>query len=74
MRALTDTEGRVLDAVTVLIDRVGYSPTVREVADHAALSVAVTHRYLHRLSHAARVTWEPHKQRTLRILGDRRPA
>lgn len=47
----------------------GVSPTVRELADIMGLrSPAPLHRYLERLREEGRVSWEPGKARTLRVV------
>ncbi|MFC3802740.1 transcriptional regulator [Cohnella sp. GCM10012308] len=60
-------------AIKALTDKLGYPPTVREIADASFLSVSVAHGHLDRLRKCGIVSWSPNRSRTIHLVkrGDR---
>lgn len=62
------TRQRIVEAISEFIDLHGYSPTVREVAAAAGISVGACYPQLEALRDNAVLTWVPETFRTLRLL------
>ena len=69
MRAITHTQGQVLDYLCGFILKNGYPPTVREIQSEfhwASPNAAATH--LQALKAKGRIDWRPGDARTIQIL------
>lgn len=62
------TKKNVMTAISTLTDKLGYPPTVREIADAAFISVSVAHGHLDRLRKRGIVDWEPRRPRTIHFV------
>lgn len=69
-----ETKERMVSAIKALTDKLGYPPTVREIADASFLALSVTHGHLERLRKRGLVNWVPNSSRTIHLVkrGDRR--
>lgn len=65
---LTARQRETLTKVVKFIDRNGYPPTVRELAEMLDVKVSAAHRLLGRLRDAGWVDWEDGQRRTLTVL------
>jgi Mn-dependent DtxR family transcriptional regulator len=65
---LTQPQRVALKTIIRFVDRHGYSPSVREVADLLDVSVNAAHKMLGRLRNGGWVDWEDGQRRTLRVL------
>jgi repressor LexA len=66
---MTALEPRVVIAVIAwFVEKVGYPPTVRELAIELGCSVSTVHKALAKLERQGRIIREPGKARTLRII------
>lgn len=70
---IVETTDNVLLAIKALTDKLGYPPTVREIADASFISISVTHGHLDRLKKRGLVNWVPRSSRTIHLVrpGDR---
>jgi SOS-response transcriptional repressor LexA len=57
----TDKQQAILTAITLFLRQHGYSPSLRELCDMAAL-------HLERLQEAGLIAYEPGKPRTIRLV------
>jgi|GEM_PF-3988290 len=68
-----ETRQRILNAIVSLHERMGLSPTVREIAEQAGVkSTSTVERHLEVLKQEGKVFWEKGKVRTIRVLGVRK--
>ncbi|MGD9892835.1 MAG: hypothetical protein AB7R89_13765 [Dehalococcoidia bacterium] len=72
MRPTIDTRDRqMMTFLAHYLSQHGYAPSIREVADATGFtSNSPVWTRLDRLRERGLVTWEPRKERTLRIVGD----
>ena len=68
MKEATDIQMGYLSDIKNLIEKNGYSPTVREIADLHGVTSKCVFDNLWALKEKGYITWEPNKPRTLRIL------
>ena len=66
-----DTGTRLLAFIRQYIADHGYSPTIREMCDGAAISsTSVAHQWMHKLRNDGLITWVDYQSRTVRFVGD----
>lgn len=69
--ALTERQRCIADAIRTLTRRLGYAPTIREIAVHCGLvGTNAVAQQLDAMRRKGWVTWEPNKPRTLRTVGE----
>lgn len=69
--AITSRQRWMLHAIRTLTDRLGYAPTIRELADECGLHGPNSVKaHLEPLRRKGWVTWEDGKARTLRVVGE----
>ncbi len=73
MREIGEETLRVLAAVQLYQERMGYVPTLRELAEVTGLSHACTRYHLERLQRSGRLRQEPFHARAYRVVHRLRP-
>ncbi|WP_271754599.1 transcriptional regulator [Cohnella sp. JJ-181] len=63
-----ETKENVVWAIKALTDKLGYPPTVREIADASFISLSVAHGHLERLRKCGLVSWSPNRSRTIHLV------
>ncbi len=73
---MPDTTGeRLLGFIRQYIADHGYSPTLREMCDGAAIkSTSVANHWMRTLRDDGLITWVDHQARTVRLVGDVSPS
>lgn len=65
------SRARIVNCIEALTYKYGYPPTLREVMDAAEIgSSGQLYFHLTRLSADGKLTWQPGKSRTLRLIGE----
>jgi repressor LexA len=65
----TDKQQAILTAITLFLRERGYSPSLRELCDMAAISsTSMAAMHLERLQEAGLIAYEPGKPRTIRLV------
>jgi repressor LexA len=65
----TDKQQAILTAITLFLRERGYSPSLRELCDMAAISsTSMAALHLERLQEAGLIAYEPGKPRTIRLV------
>lgn len=64
---LSDQQARVLDVIREFIEANGYSPTVREIAEHTDMWVSTVHQALNALRAFGMLDWADGHARTIRL-------
>lgn len=59
----------ILQAIQSLTTSTGRSPSLREIADVANVSVATLHAYLKKMQDEGVVAWDSNKHRSLKVIG-----
>lgn len=57
----------ILDAIRTITNATGQSPSVREIAEVADVSVATLHAYLQRMREEGVITWTEKHHRSLQL-------
>lgn len=65
---MTPKQKHVYESIRALINRKGYSPTIREVAEHAGISEGNARSKIHALRRRRMITMEPHSRRSIRLV------
>lgn len=66
---LTEKQQIVVDAILTLGDKLGYPPTLRQIADHIGARPENVRGQLILIRKKGMVTWNDGESRTLRVLG-----
>ncbi|WP_090118134.1 LexA family transcriptional regulator [Cohnella sp. OV330] len=65
------TKDKVMSAIATLTDKLGYPPSVREIAEASGISVGTTHGHLDRLIKCGLVGKKPNGPRTIHLVKER---
>ncbi|MFC3802786.1 winged helix-turn-helix transcriptional regulator [Cohnella sp. GCM10012308] len=62
------TKDKVMSAIATLTDKLGYPPSLREIADESGISVGPAHVHLTDLRDLGLVDWKPNSPRTIHLV------
>jgi repressor LexA len=69
MKRLTKAQLKVLDAITLHLNKKKYAPSIREICEKIGLkSTNTVHTHLANLKKAGYVEWEEGQRRTLKVI------